>query len=144
MSESFNVQTVTIAFGPVVGAQDVPLFRVPTVGGGITVVDGLLTINNTGGTTAAALFGTAVAARVVTHGTLAGVANGTAGSAVPAVDGTVGYFGALGSINLGAGTVHTLLAGTPYIGPGKFVNYAHTAGTLLGGFTVQISYVMGK
>ena len=93
----------------------------PTVGGGITIVDGLLTLNNTGGTAAAAQFGTAVAARIVTHGTLGGVANGTAGSAVPAVDGTVGYFGALGSINLGAGTVHTLLAGTPYVGPGKFV-----------------------
>lgn len=144
MSDSFDVNTIVISFGPVVGAQDVPLFRVPVNGGGITIVDGLLTLNNSGGTAAAALFGTAVAARIVTHGTLAGAANGTAGSAVPAVNGTVGYFGALGSINLGAGTVHTLLAGTPYVGPGEFVNYAHTAGTLLGGFNVQISYVMGK
>lgn len=144
MSESFNVQTVVITFGPVVGAQNLPLFRVPVNGGGITIIDGLLTINNTGGTAAAALFGTAVAARIVTHGTLGDVANGTAGSAVPAVNGTVGYFGALGSINLGAGTVHTLLAGTPYVDPGEFVTYAHTAGTILSGFNVQISYVMGK
>jgi hypothetical protein len=143
MSESFNVQTVTFTVGPVVGAQAIPMFRVPTVGGGITIVDGLLTQAETGGTAAAAQFGTAVAARIVTFGSLGAVANGTAGSA-PAVDGTVGYFGALGSINLGAGTVHTLLAGTPYVGPGEFIGYAHTAGTLLGGFNVSISYVMGK
>jgi hypothetical protein len=143
MSDTFDVQTVTFSVGPVVGAQTIPMFRVPVSGGGITVVDGLLTINNTGGTTAAALFGTAVAACVVTFGTLGAAANGTAGSA-PAVDGTIGYFGGLGSINLGAGTVHTLLAGTPYVGPGKFIGYKHTAGTLLGGFTIQVSYILGK
>lgn len=143
MSESFDVHTVTFAVGPVVGAQSIPMWRVPAAGGGITIIDGLLTQNETGGTAAAAQFGTAVAARVITFGSLTGVANGTAGTA-PTLNGTVGYFGGLGSINVGAGTLHTLLAGTPYVGPGEFIGYAHTAGTLLGGFTVTISYVMGK
>jgi hypothetical protein len=143
MSDNFDVKIANFAIGPVVGAQTIPMFRVPVAGGGITVVDGSLTLNNTGGTTAAALFGTAVAACVVTFGTLGAAANGTAGSA-PAVDGTIGYFGGLGSINLGAGTVHTLLSGTPYVGPGKWIGYKHTAGTLLGGFTVTVAYIMGK
>jgi hypothetical protein len=142
MSETFNVQTISFAVGPVVGAQSIPMFRVPAAGGGITIVDGQLTQNATGGTAAAALFGTAVAARVVTFGTVA-AANGTTGTA-PTLNGTVGYFGGLGSINLGAGTLHTLLAGTPFVSAGNFIGYAHTAGTLLGGFTVTISYVMGK
>lgn len=139
----FNVQIASFDIGPVVGAQSIPAFRVPEEGGGITVIDGLLTLNNTGGTAAAALFGTAVAACVVTFGSLGAAANGTAGSA-PTVDGTIGYFGGLGSINLGAGTVHTLLAGTPYVGPGEFIGYKHTAGTILSGFRVTIAYVMGK
>jgi hypothetical protein len=142
MSESFDVNTFSVSFGPVVGAQSLPFFRVPAAGGGITIIDALLTQNQTGGTAAAALFGTAVAPRIITYGTI-GAANGTTGTA-PTLNGTVGYFGGLGSVNLGAGTLHTFVAGTAYVSPGYVLGYAHTAGTLLGGFTVTISYVMGK
>lgn len=145
MSESFNVQTVTLVSGPMSGATPRPMYRVPTAGGGITVLEGFLTDNSGGGTVSTSLGGTAVAACLVTFGTI-GAANGTAGTTLT-VDGTIGYFGGLGSITLGPGTVHTLLlgtAGTAYVGPGKFVGFKETAGTILGGYTVSLAYVLGK
>lgn len=145
MSESFNVNSITLVSGPTSGATEVPMWRVSPSGGGITILDGFMTDNHGGGTVSTSTGGTAVAARLVTFGTI-GAANGTTGT-VPVLDGTIGYFGGAGSITMGPGTVHTLLlgtAGTAYVGPGEFVGFDMTAGTILGGFCVSLNYVMGK
>lgn len=137
MSESMNVQTVSLVSGAFSGATEIPLWRVPVVGGGITVLDAVAYQNGTNGSAATA--GTAIGLKLVTFGTVGN--SGTAGT-VPALNGTIGNFA--GTVYMGAGTVHTCTIGTPYVGPGYFVGIDETAGTIAAGITVQIGYVVGK
>ncbi len=137
MSESFDVHVVSLPIVSFAGATEIPLFRVPTVGGGITVIEATAIQNNGGGTGVTG--GTAIGAKLVTFGTVG--APGTAGT-VPVVNGTVGNFA--GTIYMGAGTVHVCTIGTPYVGPGYFIGFDETAGTLNAGLTINIAYVMGR
>lgn len=139
MSESMNIQTVSLVTGYYAGATGLALWRVPTVGGGITVTDAWATQNNTNGTAAGNVAGTAIGLKLVTFGTVG--TPGTAGT-VPTLAGTIGSFA--GTVYLGAGTLHACTIGTPYVGPGYFVGFNETAGTLAGGMTIHVSYVMGK
>ncbi len=137
MSESFDVHTVSLVMGSFAGATEIPLFRVPVVGGGITVLEATAFQNGGGGT--GVLAGTAIGAKLITFGTVG--APGTAGT-VPTVNGTIGNFA--GTIYTGAGTVHVCTIGTPYVGPGYFIGFDETAGTLNAGLTINIAYVMGR
>ena len=133
MSDSFNVQTATLVLGQFSGATEVPLFNVPTSGGGITVQEVWAYQNGTGGSAITA--GTAIGAKLVTMGTVA-----TGGT--PAVDGTVGTFA--GTIVTAAGVVHKLTLTTPFVDAGKFIGFDETAGTVAAGLTIQLAYVLGK
>lgn len=137
MSESFNVQTVSLTHGAFSGATEIPLWRVPAAGGGITVLEAVAYQNGTNGSAATA--GTAIGLKLITFGTVG--TPGTAGT-VPVLNGTIGNFP--GTVYFGAGTIHTCTIGTPYVGPGYFVGIDETAGTIAAGVTVQISYVMGR
>ena len=137
MSESFNVHTVSLVMGAFSGSDGIPLYRVPTKGGGITVLEVTAFQNGTNGSAATA--GTAIGAKLITYGTVG--TPGTAGT-VPTLNGTIGNFA--GTIYTGAGTVHELTVGTPYVGPGYFIGFDETAGTLAAGLTINIAYVMGK
>src|SRR5512139_779371 len=137
MSESWNVQTVHLPLGAFSGATEVALMRVPVKGGGITVLEANVYQNGTNGSATTA--GTSIGAKLVTFGTVG--SPGTAGT-VPTVNGTIGNFA--GTIYLGAGTVHVCTIGTPYVGPGYFIGFDETAGTIAAGMTIEISYVLGR
>lgn len=137
MSESFNVQTVSLVLGSFAGATGIPLYRVPTAGGGITILEATAFQNGGGGTGVTA--GTAIGAILNTYGTVG--TPGTAGT-VPTLNGTIGAFA--GTIYTGAGTVHECTISTPYVAPGYFIGYDQTAGTLNAGLTINIAYVLGK
>jgi hypothetical protein len=138
MSESFNVQTVSLVMGSFAGATEIPLYRVPTAGGGITVLEATAFQNGGGGT--GVIAGTAIGAKLITFGTVN--TSGTAGT-VPSVNGTICNFA--GTLYTGAGTVHVVnTMGTAYVAPGYFIGYDQTAGTLNAGLTINIAYVLGK
>ena len=130
---AFETQVATLVLGQFSGATEVPLMRVPAGGGGVTILEATMFQNGTGGSAITA--GTAIGAKLITMGTVA-----TGGT--PALDGTVGSFA--GTTVTAAGVVHFLTVSTPYVGPGKFIGYDQTAGTVAAGATLQISYVVGK
>ena len=137
MSESFNVQTVTLVHGAFSGATEIPLYRVPTKGGGITVLEAVAYQNGTNGS--ALVAGTAIGLKLVTFGTVG--TPGTAGT-VPVLNGTIGNFA--GTCYFGAGTIHECTIGTAYVAPGYFIGIDETAGTIAAGITVQLGCVLGK
>jgi hypothetical protein len=133
MSESMNVQIATLTMGQFSGAAAVPLLHVPAEGGGITVLEAWALQNGAGGS--AITSGTAIGAILITMGTVA-----TGGT--PAVNGTIGAFA--GTIIPTATSVNKCTISTPFVEKDYWIGFDETAGTIAGGLTIQLAYVVGK
>ena len=126
MSGQMDVNTLTFQLGAFSGATEIPLVHLPTLGGGITVLDCALHGNGAG---------TIVGGQIV-------VMTDPATGGTPAISGTVGSFA--GTIVLAAGVVHKLTVSTPYVGGTCWLGFDQTSGTAAVNSLISLSYVMGK
>jgi len=120
MAETFDVKIVTVPVA-LTGATEVPLFQVPSEGGGITVLQAALL-----GTS-----GTAVGGKLVTM----------SDAGTPAINGTVGAFA--GTITASATIPAALTVSTPFVAGGYWIGYDQTSGTVATAF-LELAYVQGK
>lgn len=120
MAESFDVHVVTFPLA-LTGATEVPLFQVPSSGGGITVLSAHLL-----GTS-----GTAVGGKLVTM----------SDAGTPAINGTVGAFA--GTVTASATIPAALTISGSFVAAGYWIGYDQTSGTVTTAH-VALAYVMGK
>lgn len=123
MSEFGDVKVVTASLGAFNGATEVPLVKVPTGFGGLTILEANLV-----GPSA----GTAIGGLLVTM-TDAGT---------PAINGTIGTFA--GTVVTAAGVPAELTISDAYVAAGEWIGFDQTSGTVPAGTFISISYVMGK
>lgn len=119
---NFNVHMSILPLGAFNGATELPLLKVPTGGGGVTVLEAYLL----GGA------GTAIGGKVVTMSNV-----GT-----PAINGTVGAFA--GTVVTAAGVVAGLTVSSGFVAEGYWIGFDQTSGTVPAGAFLTISYVVGK
>lgn len=120
MADTFDVHVFTL---PVVltGATEIPLAHFPTGGGGCTVLGADL-INA----------GTSVGGKLVTM----------SNAGTPAINGTIGAFA--GTVTASASIPAALTISDAYVGPGEWIGFDQTSGTVPAGSFLSLSYVMGK
>ena len=103
------------------GATEIPLVKLPSGAGGITVLSGYL-INA----------GTTVGGKLVTMS-----AAGT-----PALNGTIGSFA--GTLTESATVPAACTISSAYVAAGYWIGFDQTSGTVPAGSFLTIAYVMGK
>lgn len=118
----FNVQILTLPLPSFSGATEIPLVKMPSGFGGITVLEAHMV----GGA------GTAVGGKLVTM----------ADAGTPAINGTIGAFA--GTVVGVAGARHACTLSDAYVGPGEWIGYDQTSGTVSVNAAINISYLMGK
>lgn len=123
---SFSVKSANLHVGAFNGATEVPLWRVPAFGGGVTILEAWMYSPGAG---------TAIGGQLV-------VMTSVATGGTPAISGTVGTFA--GTIVTAAGVVHKLTVSTPFVDDTQFVGFDQTSGTVPAGTYIQLSYVEGK
>lgn len=123
MASQMDVHVVSALLGAFNGATEVPLFYLPAVGGGITLLDVRFV-----GTAA----GTVVGGQLVTM-TNAGT---------PVLAGTVGSFA--GTVVVASGVPAALTLSSAFVEGGQWVGFDQASGTVAAGAHISIAYVMGK
>lgn len=118
-----NLNVATLSLGAFLGATEIPLIKLPSTLGGITVLSAHLV-----GPSA----GTVIGGKLVTM-TDAGT---------PAINGTVGSFA--GTAVTAAGVVHALTIASAYVAGGYWIGFDQTSGTVPAGTFISLSYTTGK
>ena len=118
----FNVHILTLPLPSFDGATEIPLVKLPSGFGGITVLEAHML----GGA------GTAVGGKLVTM----------ADAGTPAINGTIGAFA--GTVVGVAGARHALTLSDKYVAEGEWIGYDQTSGTVAADAKIAISYLMGK
>lgn len=126
MSSSMDVHIATLPLGNFLGATELPLAKLPSVAGGITILEAYLV-----GPSA----GTVITGQIVTL-------TETATGGTPAINGTVGAYA--GTIVTAAGVVHKLTLSNAFVAGGYWIGHDQASGTVPAGSFVTIAYVMGK
>lgn len=120
---SFNVHVTTLHLGAFQGATEVPLAKLPSIGGGITVLSAHLVAPSAG---------TAVGGKLVTM----------SDAGTPVINGTIGTFA--GTVVTAAGAVAALTVTNAYVSGGYWIGYDQTSGTVPAGTFISLAYTMGK
>jgi type 1 fimbria pilin len=118
----FNVHILTLPLPSYNGATEIPLVKMPSGYGGITVLEAHLL----GGA------GTAVGGKLVTM----------ADAGTPAINGTIGAFA--GTVVGDSVSRAALTLSDAYVGAGEWIGYDQTSGTVAADAKISISYLMGK
>ncbi len=119
MADVFDVHILTIPLA-LTGATEIPLVKLPSGGGGITV----LSVNLLGAS------GTAVGGKLVTM----------SNAGTPAVNGTIGTFA--GTVAASPTVPAALTISDAYVAEGEWIGYDQTGGTVATAH-LALSYVMG-
>jgi len=122
MSSSFDVHVVTLPLGLYSGATHLPLMKLPTAGGGITILD-------------AEMFGGAGTA-------IGGVLVMLSDVGTPAIAGTIGSLA--GTVTQAAGVRAAFTIATAFVDDGQYIGYDQASGTVPLGSFITMSYVTGK
>lgn len=123
MAFEVHILTFPISIAAFSGATEIPLVKIPSAGGGITVLEAYMI-----GPSA----GTAVG------GLLVSLSN----AGTPVLNGTVATFTTPGVTAAGVPIASTV--GTPYVEDGLWLGYDQTSGTVPAGTYITLSYVMGR
>lgn len=123
MAEIFDVKVATLSLGAYNGSTEMPLAKLPSAGGGITVLSAHLV-----GPSA----GTVIGGLLVTM----------SDAGTPALNGTVGAFA--GTVVTAAGVVAALTISNAFVAGGYWLGFDQTSGTVPAGTFITVSYVMGK
>jgi hypothetical protein len=123
MASQMDVNINSVDYGAYIGANHRPLFKVPSNGGGITILD----VHATG-----MAAGTSIGLLVVT----------ASDAGTPAINGTVGAFA--GTIVYAEGVVFEATVSSAYVAAGSWVCVDQTSGTAPANTILSVSYVMGK
>ncbi len=118
-----NVNVATLSLGSFLGATEVPLVKLPSGFGGITVLSAHLV-----GPSA----GTVIGGKLVTM-TDAGT---------PAINGTIGAFA--GTAVTAAGVVFALAISGAFVAGGYWIGFDQTSGTVPAGTFIALTYLTGK
>lgn len=124
MSSQMDVHIATLSLGALVGATELPLAKLPSMGGGITILEANLV-----GPSA----GTSVGGLLVTM-TNAGT---------PVLNGTVATFTTPGITAAGV-PIAAAINNSGYVGPDYWIGFDQTSGTVPAGTFITLSYIMGK
>lgn len=124
MSGQMDVHIATLSLGAMIGATELPLVKLPSAGGGITILEAFLV-----GPSA----GTSVAGLLVTM-TNAGT---------PALNGTVATFTTPGITAAGVPIAATI-NNQGYVEKDLWIGFDQTSGTVVAGTFITLSYVMGR
>lgn len=122
MANAFDVHIMALPLGSYNGATELPLLKVPSGGGGITVLEAHLM----GGA------GTAIGGKLVTM----------SNQGTPEINGTIGAFA--GTVVTAAGVVAAATLSDAYVAEGEWIGYDQTSGTVPAGSYINLSYIMGK
>lgn len=123
MAKNLDVHIATLSLGAYNGATELPLAKLPSTGGGITVLE-----CNLVGPSA----GTVIGGKIVTM----------SDAGTPAINGTVGAFA--GTVVTAAGVPGELTISGAFVDAGYWLGFDQTSGTVPAGTFISLSYVMGR
>ena len=123
MASQFDVHIVTLSLGAYLGSTELPLAKLPSGGGGITVLEANLV-----GPSA----GTVITGQLVTM----------SDAGTPAINGTIGAFA--GTVVTAAGVPGELTISSAFVDAGYWIGFDQASGTVPAGTFISLSYVMGK
>lgn len=123
MASQMDVHTFTANLGAFNGATEVPLVKLPSTGGDITILEAYL-VGPSAGTT------------------IGGLLVSMSNVGTPAINGTVGSFA--GTCVTAAGVTFALTISNQNVTGGNWLGFDQTSGTVPAGTFIVGSYVMGK